>query len=234
MSEGFNPFEKTSVLDHGFVVLRDLMGGDPAVVRAARVSYDQDDVTGQDPERDANLIRYLMRNHHTSPFEHVVFKFEVQAPLLVFRQWMRHRTWSYNEVSARYAPLDMGFYVPELAQITTQSADSKQSRTMEQHPYAEQFQRMMINQNQQALEVYQEMLKAGCPRELARSVLPVSAYSRLIATVDLHNLFHFLRLRLHKHAQWEIQQYARALMAIVNQTVPVSAEAFKETLGEGY
>lgn len=225
---------KIPVLDHGFVVLRDLMGDDPDVVRAARVSYDQDDVTGNDPERDEKLIHYLMRNHHTSPFEHVVFKFEVQAPLLVFRQWMRHRTWSYNEVSARYAPLDLGFYVPELVNITTQAKDSKQSRTTEQHPQAEDMQRILREQAEAAFSVYDNLLANGCPRELARSILPVSAYSRLIATVDLHNLFHFLRLRLHTHAQWEIQQYARALMRIVEATVPVAAAAFKETLGEGY
>lgn len=227
---------KIPVLDQGFVVLRDLMGGDLDVARAARVSYDQDDKTGEDPARDEQLIRYLMTNHHTSPFEHVVFKFEVKAPILVFRQWLRHRTWSYNEVSARYATLDEGFYLPRADVIGKQSKSSKQARdvssvlTEEDLAMAESAVYQMSESFKASQDAYHTLLAAGVPKELARAVLPVSAYSRLVATVDLHNLFHFLRLRLHSHAQWEIRQYAQAMLNILRAAVPVSCAAFEETL----
>ena len=117
------------VLDHGLVRLVDHMGDDLSIVRAARVSYDADWRTGDDAGKDEKLIRYLMRNRHTSPFEAVVFTFEVKAPLFVLRQWQRHRTWSYTEVSARYSELPDEFYVPDVAGITTQSASNKQMRT---------------------------------------------------------------------------------------------------------
>lgn len=221
---------KQSVLDHGFVRLVDFMGDDLSVVRAARVSFDADWRVGDDVGQDEKLIHYLMRHRHTSPFEAVTFTFEVKAPIFVLRQWHRHRTWSYNEVSARYTELDEGFYVPELDQITTQSQDNKQTRTEVQHPRAPEFQSWMKLQAESAFSLYQQMLEEGCPRELARSVLPVSAYSRMFATVDLHNLFHFLELRLHPHAQYEIRVYAAALLGIIEDVVPVSVSAFRKRL----
>src|SRR5687768_15107954 len=126
-----------SVLDHGFIRLVDSMGSDLSVVRSARVSYDAEWRTGEDEGKDAKLINYLMKNRHTSPFESVTFTFEVKAPIFVFRQWHRHRTWSFNEVSARYSELPEEFYVPAVEQITTQSTSNKQMRTDEQHPAAE-------------------------------------------------------------------------------------------------
>ncbi len=124
------------VLDHGYVRLVDYMGSDHSVVRAARVSYDAEWRAGQDSGSDARLIKYLINHQHTSPFEHVAFTWEVKAPIFVLRQWHRHRTWSYSEVSARYTELPNEFYVPELEQITTQSSDNKQARTSEKHPEA--------------------------------------------------------------------------------------------------
>ena len=190
------------VLDHGYVTLVDHMGNDLSIVRAARTSYDADWRTGEEAGKDAKLINYLLRNKHTSPFEAVTFTFEVKAPLFVLRQWHRHRTWGYNEVSARYSELPEEFYIPELDQITTQSASNKQMRTAEQNPAAQLIQSYMRKSCMGAFALYKALLEQGTPRELARTVLPLATYSRMHATVNLHNLFHFLRLRLHEHAQY--------------------------------
>jgi thymidylate synthase (FAD) len=209
------------------------MGNDLSVVRAARASYDAEWRTGQDEGSDEKLIRYLMRNQHTSPFEAVSFTFEVKAPIFVLRQWHRHRTWSYNEVSARYTELPNEFYVPEADQITTQSTSNKQMRTDEPHPYAGLLHGHIADICAVAHKNYKWLLEQGCPRELARGVLPLNTYSRMFATVDLHNLFHFLKLRLHPHAQYEIRVYAQAMLDLVEPIVPVSVAAFKSyQLGE--
>jgi thymidylate synthase (FAD) len=218
------------VLDHGLVRLVDHMGNDLSIVRAARVSYDADWRTGDDAGKDEKLISYLMKNHHTSPFEAVTFTFEVKAPLFVFRQWHRHRTWSYNEVSARYAELPEEFYVPKLSDITHQSESNKQMRNDELHPQADVIRIAMIDSMVSNFALYKRLLSRGCPRELARSILPCSTYSRMFATVDLHNLFHFLRLRLHEHAQKEIRVYAEAMLELVEPIVPYAVAAFKETM----
>lgn len=223
---------KIDVLDHGFVRLVDRMGSDLSIVRAARVSYDADWRDEKEANevlpKDEKLIRYLMKNRHTSPFEAVTFTFEVKAPIFVFRQWHRHRMWSYNEISARYTELDEGFYIPALEQITTQSASNKQMRTVEQHPNAVALRELIIRSCLSSHETYRELINHGCPRELARGVLPVNAYSRMFASVDLHNLFHFLRLRLHAHAQYEIRVYAEAILQLITPVVPVAAAAFRE------
>lgn len=204
--------------------------GDLEVVRNARVSFDADWRTGEDDDKDAKLLNYMMKNKHTSPFEAVVFTFEIKAPIFIFRQWHRHRTWSYNEISARYAELDEGFYIPEPNKITTQSKSNKQARTADKHPQAEALQSIMEASNTRSFVMYKTLLDEGCPRELARSVLPVASYSRMFATVDLHNLLHFLRLRLHSHAQYEIRVYAEALLVLISPIVPITAKAFRKTL----
>lgn len=223
---------KIDVLDHGFARLVDAMGGDLSIVRAARVSYDADWRAGEDEGKDAKLIAYLLKNKHTTPFEAVTFTFEIKAPIFVFRQWHRHRMWSYNEVSARYTELDEGFYVPALDKITVQSQSNKQMRTDEPAPFAAEFQRDIRDSCEKAFELYRSMIHDGCPRELARSVLPVAAYSRMFATVNLHNLMHFLRLRMHSHAQYEIRVYAQALRQIAGSIVPVTMRAFDASIGE--
>jgi thymidylate synthase (FAD) len=205
------------------------MGSDLSIVRSARVSYDADWREG-DEQKDQKLIAYLMKNKHTSPFEAVQFQFEVKAPIFVFRQWHRHRTWAYNEISARYTELDEGWYVPEPEVITTQSSTNKQMRTKERHPLADSMSAYIDRQNQQCFNSYKALIAQGCPRELARSVLPVAAYSRMFASVNLHNLFHFLRLRLHEHSQYEIRVYAEAMLQLIEPIVPVAVEEFKKTL----
>jgi thymidylate synthase (FAD) len=221
--------KKIDVLNGGFVRLVDHMGSDLSIVRSARVSYDADWREG-DEKKDEKLIAYLMKNRHTSPFESVQFTFEVKAPIFVFRQWHRHRTWAYNEISARYTELDEGYYVPELKDITAQHSSNKQMRTTEQHPDAAWMQREISEQNEAAFTTYRTLIARGCPRELARSVLPVGAYSRMFASVNLHNLFHFLRLRLHEHSQYEIRVYAEAMLQLIEPIVPVAVREFKNTL----
>jgi thymidylate synthase (FAD) len=157
-----------------------------------------------------------------------VFTFEVKAPIFVLRQWHRHRTWSFNEISARYAELTEEFYVPELEQITTQSVDNKQMRTDEQNTGAAHIADEIELSNAAAFDSYRRMLDAGCPRELARTVLPVGTYSHMFATVDLHNLMHFLKLRLHEHSQYEIRVYAEAMLKLIEPIVPYSVAAFKK------
>lgn len=218
----------------GFVRLVDHMGSDLSIIRSARVSYNAD-WRGRKPakeimSKDEKLINYLWKNKHTSPFESVVFTFEIKAPIFIFRQWHRHRTWSYNEISARYTELNEGFYLPDWKQITTQSTSNKQMRTTQLHPRAGALRTIIQNQCKNAFYDYKTLIDEGCPRELARSVLPVAAYSRMFATVDLHNLFHFMKLRLHSHAQYEIRVYAEAMLKLIKPIVPVAVKAFQESL----
>lgn len=218
------------LLDHGHIRLVDHMGSDLSVVRSARVSYDAEWRAGEDEGKDAKLINYLMKNRHTSPFESVTFTFEVKAPIFVYRQWHRHRTWGFNEISARYAELPEEFYVPAVDKITAQSVNNKQQRTDVELDNAKMIRFAIMGQCETAFKTYRELLAAGCPRELARGVLPVNTYSKMFATVNLHNLFGFIRLRDHAHAQYEIQVYAQAMLELIRPIVPVSVAAFEATL----
>lgn len=227
--------EKISVLDHGFVRLVDSMGNDLSVVRAARVSYDAAWRAGEDEKSDTKLIRYLWKNHHTTPFEAVTFTFEIKAPIFVFRQWHRHRTWSYNEVSARYTELPEEFYLPSPMMIGRQSKASKQARdisTIELTPEELEFAKSQVWaldwQNKTSFRVYKQLLEGGWPRELARSVLPVSTYSHMFATVDLLNLMKFLTLRCHPHAQYEIRVYAEAMWKLARAITPECIRAWED------
>jgi len=219
---------KHELLNHGFVRLVDYMGSDLAIARNARVSYDAEWRAGEDEGKDTKLLNYLVKNMHTSPLECVNFTFEVKAPIFVFRQWHRHRTWSYNEVSARYSELPEEFYIPEVSQITTQSTSNKQMRTEVVNQDAQLIQDGIHAACSQAFEVYHALLKRGAPRELARGVLPVNTYSHMFATVDLLNLMKFCKLRLHEHAQYEIRVYAQVMFDIAKQICPITVAAVKE------
>jgi thymidylate synthase (FAD) len=221
---------EVSVLNHGHVRLVEHCGSDLSIVRNARVSYDAEWRTGEDAGKDEKLINYLWKNGHTSPFEAVTFTFDVKAPIFVFRQWHRHRTWSFNEVSGRYSELPEEFYVPELEHITTQHSSNKQMRTDQVHPNAELNRRKIDFACRMSFSVYKELLEEGVPRELARGVLPLNTYSHMFATVDLHNLLKFFRLRLHEHAQYEIRVYAEAMLKLIEPIVPVAIKAFNSNL----
>lgn len=218
--------EKIDCLDHGFVRLVDHMGGDISVVRAARVSYDAAWRAGDDEGSDHRLINYLWRNHHTTPFEAVALTFEVKAPIFVFRQWHRHRTWSYNELSARYRELPEEFYVPEADKVGQQATANKQGREDTAADRADDIRRYRAH-CERAFYEYGRLLAAGWPRELARAVLPVATYSHMFATVDLLNLFRFLTLRCDAHAQYEIRVYAEAMRELARGVAPVCVGAWE-------
>ncbi len=226
--------DKINILDHGFVRLIDHMGSDISVVRAARVSYDAAWRAGEDEKGDARLINYLWKNHHTTPFEAVTFTFEVKAPIFVFRQWHRHRTWSFNELSARYKELPEEFYIPNALLIGEQSKSSKQARNIDESMTGDEIEQRqgecdsLRYSNEQSFAVYRRLINAGWPRELARSVLPVSTYTHMFATVNLLNLLKFLGLRTHSHAQYEIRVYAEALLELIRPIVPVVIAAWEK------
>lgn len=216
------------VLDHGYIRLVDSMGDDLSIVRAARVSYDAAWRAGEDSGSDNKLIRYLWAHKHTTPFEAVTLTFEVHAPIFVFRQWHRHRTWSFNELSARYRELPEEFYVPDPELIGTQAIKNKQGRDLGGDVGQRAEQAAFYRQEcQRAFETYRSLLAEGWPRELARSILPVSTYSTMFATVNLLNLFRFLSLRNDPHAQYEIRVYANAMEEMAQSIVPIAVDAYR-------
>ncbi len=212
---------EVAVLDQGFVRMVEMMGSDAAVVRAARVSYGEGTKTVRE---DAALIDYLMRHRHTSPFEMVEFTFHIRAPIFVARQWFRHRTASYNEISGRYSVLEERFYRPA-AWRRQDTVNRQGSKGGHKDPEAD---RLLEEAYRKAYGTYQELLKRGVAREEARIVLPLGLYTEFYFKQDLHNLFHFLKLRLDPHAQFEIREYARAIAKIVRAKVPLSWAAFEE------
>ena len=219
-------FTALPVLDHGFVRVVDYMGDDAAVVQAARVSY------GRGTRRaleDEGLIRYLMRHHHSTPFEMCEIKFHVKLPIFVARQWIRHRTANVNEYSARYSILDKDYYIPEPGQLAAQSSSNRQGRgEVLDSQTATRVLALLREDAEQTYGHYEEMLseETGLARELARMNLTLNTYTQWYWKTDLHNLFHFLRLRADSHAQYEIRVYAEAMMEAVKAWVPLSYNAF--------
>ena len=224
--------DKIELLDHGFIRLVDFQGSDLSIVRNARVSYDAAWRAGKDGHGDAKLINYLYNHGHNTPFEAVTATFEVKAPIFVFRQWHRHRTQSYNELSARYRELPEEFYVPEIPKINKQSDDNKQMRTDDVHPRANSIQRQLESAQLIAHGLYKTLLAEGCPRELARTVLPLGTYSHMFATANLHSWFNFCRERMHEHAQYEIRVYAEAILGQLRKIAPVATQAFLNKLND--
>lgn len=216
-----------TVLDKGFVRLVDYMGSDDRIVQSARVSYGKGTKTVRE---DKALIAYLLRNQHTSPFEQVILTFHIKLPIFVARQWVRHRTARMNELSARYSEMKEEFFVPELGNVRYQDSANRQGSAAADVP--EDIQKAVIEtlkagQNA-SFTAYQEMLNEGIARELARINLPVSAYTEFYWQIDLSNLFHFLQLRLHPHAQKEIRDYAQILADIAKAVAPAAYDAFEE------
>ncbi|MGA7923798.1 MAG: FAD-dependent thymidylate synthase [Thermoplasmata archaeon] len=217
---------KRPVLGHGYVVLVDYMGNDAAIVQAARVSYGQGTKSVRD---DRGLIRYLMRHRHTTPFEMVEFKFLVRLPIFVARQWIRHRTASVNEYSARYSIVPDEFEVPAPEEVRRQSGRNKQGRG-EALPAAvvETFRHDIERISGEAYRSYTKALEEGVARETARLVLPLAYYTEWYWKIDLWNLLHFLSLRLDPHAQEEIRWYAAELAALASTVCPIAYEAFED------
>lgn len=230
---------ETRVHEHGFIALLDVMPrlvpegqtADAAIVQAARVSYGQGT---KKVNEDRGLIRYLMRHRHSTPFEMVEFKFHVAMPIFVARQWIRHRTASVNEYSARYSIVPDRFYIPSVEGVRKQSRANRQGgeelfrmddaadvRTAEQFvAYLGQVERLYAQ--------YQDLTEKGVSRELARAGLPVNLYTEWYWKCDLHNTLRFLSLRLDSHAQAEIRVYAQAMLDLIAPIVPLSVEAWRD------
>ena len=213
------------VLDHGFVALVDYMGTDDSVERAARVSYGYGT---RKVSRTRGLIRYLRRHLHTTPSEMVEFKFHCAMPMFIARQWVRHRTASLNEYSGRYSLMPLLFYRPEPDQFAFQSATSNQGRapgSAGTELYREAIRRWE-DVRARASRDYGWLVGENVARELARIDLPLSTYTQWYWKIDLHNLLHFLALRVHDHAQWEIREYGRVIAGMVKRVAPLSYEAW--------
>lgn len=231
----YQPFE---VLDHGFVRVIDYMGNDSSIVQSARVSYG---AGTKKVNADKALINYLMAHRHSTPFEMCEIKFHIKLPIFVARQWIRHRTASVNEYSARYSIMEDEFYIPKAENLSAQSKVNHQGRD-ENKILNSQEQKMVLEilkkDSQNAYKNYLEMInqdssgsivdenKEGLARELARMNLPLNCYTQWYWKVDLHNLLHFLKLRADLHAQYEIRVYAQKMLEIVEKWVPHSYEAF--------
>ena len=214
------------VLNHGFVRLVDYMGNDGAIVQAARVSYGKGT---KKTSEDRGLIRFLMRHRHTTPLEMCEIKFHCKMPIFVARQWIRHRTANVNEYSARYSEMSEEFFEAEVDTVSGQDSKHRQARGSELPPEAQgQFVARSKENSARAWETYQASLKDGVAREIARVDLPLSNYTEWYWKIDLHNLLHFLSLRLHSHAQYEIRVFAEAMAEIVKVWVPHVWEAFED------
>jgi len=218
------------VLDHGFVRVIDYMGDDAAICQAARVSYGRGTKA---VSNDEGLIRYLMRHWHSTPFEMCELKLHVKLPVFVARQWIRHRTANVNEYSARYSILDREFYIPEPEMLAAQSVVNNQGRG--EALSGEEAARVLDwlkSDAARSYDHYEAMIsqegQQGLARELARMNLPANIYTQWYWKVDLHNLFHFLRLRADAHAQYEIRVYAEAICAMVKDWVPAAYGAFED------
>ncbi|MAC72918.1 MAG: thymidylate synthase (FAD) [Marinovum sp.] len=218
------------VLDHGFVRVIDYMGDDAAICQAARVSYGKGTKSVQN---DEGLIRYLMRHWHSTPFEMCELKLHVKLPVFVARQWIRHRTANVNEYSARYSILDREFYIPAPDKVAAQSVVNNQGRgEVLTGAEAAQVLEILKADSTRAYDNYEAMIsqdgQQGLARELARMNLPANIYTQWYWKVDLHNLFHFLRLRADAHAQYEIRVYADEMCKLVADWVPFAYRAFED------
>ncbi len=232
------------ILDHGFLRVIDYMGDDSSIVQAARISYGRGT---KDSEKDKSLINYLMRHDHTSPFEMCEIKFHVKMPIFVARQWVRHRTASINEYSGRYSVMKGDFYVPDKKNISFQSDHNKQGREVDDlvpDELSDHIVSLFSSFSSEAYNKYLDLLsnkfdhignnmhqerstdKRCISRELARVILTLNQYTEIYWKIDLHNLLHFIRLRLDETAQYEIRVYAEEILKIVKLWVPNTYEAF--------
>lgn len=213
------------VLDHGFVSLVDYMGTDEDIERAARVSYGHGT---RKTSETRGLLRYLKRHKHTTPSEMVELKFHCCMPIFVARQWIRHRTANVNEMSGRYSLLPMLFYTPEKEQMRTQSLTNKQGRSETHLSDADYVSAIELWESERRTIAanYEWLSEANLARELARIDLPLSTYTQWYWKIDLHNLQHFLTLRVDSHAQWETRAYGEIMAGMFQQVAPLAYEAW--------
>lgn len=216
-------------LDKGYVKVLGVFGSDHTIASCARVSFNKDDFEQVDLDRDQKLIDYLIENDHTSPFEMAELQFEIKCPLFVARQWFRHRTGNYSEVSGRYSEMNEEFYVPDPSRVKGQNKINKQSSSEPLDSAVQDHSVFLIQQAEnKCYDVYKELLNYGVSRELARIVLPQSTYTRFVFKSDLHNLLHFIKLRSSAHAQEEIRMYSDIIQQVVEEYFPLVWQAFKK------
>lgn len=218
----------------GRVRLVDHIGTDKTIVNSARVSFGQDN-DGELTNRDKKLIKYLIKHRHTSTLEHNLITFMFEVPLFIRAQHMRHRTWSYNEISRRYTEVDLKFYEPKA--YRTQHESNRQASKDELINPEIEFDKTTVTQkvnmhHRRSLRLFDEMILAGVCREQARGVLPQNLYTRYYGTTNLNNLLKFIDLRIHEGAQWEIQQVAKACLDIATELWPFTVGSYREIRGE--
>lgn len=216
--------KRTEVLNEGYVELLDVMGSDETICDAARVSYND----ASKRSNDRNLIRYMWSNLHSSPFEQVVFQFRCKMPIFIARQWVRHRTARLNEISGRYSELPEEFYDYCEQGLPLQSQSNNQGSEVERVDSEPGWLLAIKGHNQDGFQLYHELLEAGVSKEIARCHLPLSTYTQWYWQMDLHNLLHFLELRMDSHAQAEIRAYANAIYDMIKEYVPYVIEAFED------
>ncbi len=231
-------YEVIPILDHGFIRVIDYMGDDTSIVQAARVSYGKGT---KKVSTDSGLIKYLMRHWHSTPFEMCEIKYHIKLPIFIARQWIRHRTANVNEYSARYSILDKEFYLPAAEHLAAQSQNNRQGRgDVLKGDQAKKVLDLLKNDAEQTYNNYETMLNekydgsiidenaTGLARELARMNLTLNTYTQWYWKTDLLNLMNFLRLRADHHAQYEIREYANAMLDTVKKWVPITYEAFMD------
>lgn len=217
------------ILDKGSVELINFMGGDEAVVAAARVSNGAlYSTASKGEEKDEKLIRFLMKHGHTSPFEHSIFTFYIKCPIFVAREWHRHRTWSYNEISGRYTEFEPEYYVPDRIRVPDEKNKQRSVFAAGLITQEGDMQWQIKKASDESYRAYNHLLSLGVAREIARIVLPVNYYTSFYGTIDAHNLMKFIRLRNSDDAQWEIRQYAITLRSFLFEKMPKTAKAFDE------
>lgn len=216
---------QVKVLDHGYVDLLRVDGDDEFLAQTARTSTQ----SSGDPQKDAKLVTRLVRDRHTSPIEFGGVVLEIQMPIFVARQWMRHRTGAFNEFSMRYTEAVDLFYVPDESRCQGQSTFNKQGSEGQLNDWTtHNIQAMIHSSSTRAYQDYKKLLDWGLTRELARAVLPVNFYTKVRWKIDLHNLMHFMKLREDSHAQYEIQVYANAIHGLLLEHFPVAMKAFED------
>ena len=232
--------EFVKVLDHGYVRLRNISGPvrradldfdaddiDPA--NSARFSFDAADKVGRSREADLKLAKYLMENKHTTPFEMVEIWLEMKMPIFIARQFVRHRTATINEISGRYIKLPDEFYIPDPQTIGVPAASNKQGRDAHgDNPYVETFCENLRETCRRTYAQYEMDLENKIPAEIARMQLPLNIYTKWLWKQDLHNIMHFISVRIDSHAQWEAQQYAQAVYSLLKTALPYSMELFDQ------
>lgn len=231
-----NPDLEYKILDNkvdlgalGYIELLDLMGNDLSIANAARVSYNKIS-SDFDPEKDRKLIYFLAKHKHWTPFEQNSIKFRVKCPIYIARQWMKHRCWVFNEISARYTVFDNTIYEPD--EFRVQDTKNKQASLKAEDLDQASAHRIYEEATQIALDAYRKLLELGVCREQARGVLPVSSHTEFVTTVNLRNYMHWYNLRAPHDAQWEIQQFAKASILLVSKSFPVAIDCFRQIQNE--